>query len=83
MRIGKNQEEQKSFIQFCNFHHRISPAYCLSTRQDAAAQRSWLLGGELFITSGNDYARAARGLPFWVMIISRLLFIKIKFSNGI
>jgi len=84
------KENKKVLYHFVNFaivnklliikNRRISPAYWLMQARDEMrppCQQSCLARGELFITSGNGYARTARnaGLPFRAMIGSRLLFI--------
>jgi len=68
---GRSQEKQKVLYYFAIFaivnelliirNRHISPTNT-SVRRDVAVQRSRLLGarGELFLTSGNGYARAAR-----------------------
>jgi len=84
------EENKQALYHFINFaivnelliikYRRISPAYWLMKAHDemrSLCQRSCLARGELFITSGNVFTRAARnaGPPFWPMIVSRLLFI--------
>jgi len=84
------KENKKVLYYFANFaivkelliikNRRIIPAYWLMHARDEMrplCQRGCWARGELFITSGNGYARATRnaGPLFRAMIVSRLLFI--------